>query len=192
MHIAILLTLFLAMVAPLPPSRPAPAQAIEFVADQTIRTEGHVYRGSLYYRDDMWRIEHNDAGSVDITIVRKDKGLIWLLVGRMRQFATMPFDDSTNVMLDRTMVNEAGRELIGTEMLDGHPTSLYQVTVQDGEQVLVYYQWWADDIQLPLRLARQDGVWVVQYKNVRLRPLSSRFFELPPNYRPVETDLSHD
>ncbi|SLM47285.1 conserved exported protein of unknown function [Nitrospira japonica] len=187
MQVAILIMLVLAMIASPIASRPTPVCAIEFVADQTIRAEGRVHRSSLYYRDDMWRIEHNDPGSVDITIVRKDKGLIWLLIGRMRQFATLPFDDSTDVMLDRTLVNESGRELIGTEILDGHPTAVYQVSVQNGEQVLVYYQWWADDIQLPLRLARQDGAWVVQYKNVRLRPVSSSFFELPLNYRPVET-----
>lgn len=164
------------------------ARAVEFMAEQTIRAGAHVHRSNLYYRDDMWRIEHNDPRAVEVTIVRKDKGVIWLLLGRMRRFATMPFDQSTDVMVDQTLMNEAGRELIGTEILEGHPTSLYQVTVRDAEEVIVYYQWWADDLQLPLRLARQDGVWIVQYSNVRLRSLSPRLFELPLNYRPMESD----
>ena len=189
MRIAILI-LTLVLAGCLLPSVLPPAHAIQFVADQTIRTDGRVYRSSLYHRDDMWRIEHNDSGSIEITIVRKDKGLIWHLLGRTRQFATMPFDESTDVMLERTMINEAGRELIGTEVLEGHPTSVYQVTVQDGEQVDIYYQWWADDLQLPLRLARRDGAWTVQYKNVRLRSLSPRLFELPLNYRPVESETA--
>ena len=67
-----------------------PAQGVQFVADQVTQSGGHTYRGSLYYRDDMWRIEHNDPGSVEITIVRKDKGLMWILLSRTRQFATLP------------------------------------------------------------------------------------------------------
>jgi hypothetical protein len=69
-----------------------PAHGLQFVADQVTRSGGHVHRGSRYYRDDMLRIEHNDPGSIEVTIVRKDKGVMWLLLGRTKQFATLPFD----------------------------------------------------------------------------------------------------
>lgn len=166
-----------------------PAQGVQFVADQVTRSGGHTHRGSLYHRDDMWRIEHNDPGSIEVTIVRKDKGLIWLLLGRTKQFATMPFDALRGSTLDRSMAHEIGRETIGTEVLDGHPTTLFQVTAQEGQQQVVYYQWWAEDLQLPLRIARKDGAWIVELKNVRLRSLSPRFFDLPLNYRPIESAL---
>jgi len=164
-----------------------PTQGVQFVADQVTQSGGHTYRGSLYYRDDMWRIEHNDPGSVEITIVRKDKGLMWILLSRTRQFATLPFDGSTGITLERSMVHEIRRETIGTEVLGGHPTTVFQITVQEGQESVVYYQWWAEDLQLPLRIARKDGAWIVQYKNVRLRSLSPHFFDLPLNYRPIES-----
>lgn len=84
------------------------------------------------------------------------------------------------------MNEEIGRDVIGTEILDGHPTTVSQVTVRDGEQGVVYYQWWAEDVQLPLRIARKDGAWIVDYENIRLRRLSSQMFELPINYRPFD------
>lgn len=57
------------------------------------------------------------------------------------------------------MNEEIGRDVIGTEILDGHPTTVSQVTVRDGEQGVVYYQWWADDVQLPLaRRAKRRGL----------------------------------
>ena len=167
-----------------------PAQGLQFVADQITISGGHTHRGSVYYRDDMWRIEHNDPGSIEVTIVRKDKGVMWLLLGRVKQFATLPFDGSGGVTLDRSMVHEIGRETIGTEVLDGHPTTLFLVTVQEGPETLVYYQWWAEDLQLPLRLARKDGAWIVEYKNVKVRALSPRLFDLPLNYRPIESCCS--
>ena len=163
-----------------------PAHGVQFIADQVTRSDGHTHRGSLYHRDDMWRIEHNDPGSIEVTIVRKDKGLIWALLGRTKQFATMPFDELMGRTLERSMAHEIGRETIGTEVLDGHPTTLFLVTAQEGQRQVVYYQWWADDLQLPLRIARKDGTWIVEFKNIRLRSLSPRLFDLPLNYRPIE------
>ena len=89
---------------------------------------------SLYHRDDMWRIEHNDPGSIEVTIVRKDKGLMWLLLGRTKQFATISFDRSMGKTLERSMAHEIGRETIGSEDLDGHPTTVFQVIAREGQE----------------------------------------------------------
>jgi hypothetical protein len=64
----------------------------------------------------MSRIEHNDPGSIEVRIVRRDKGLMWLLLGRIKQFATPPLEGSRGVTLERSMVHEIGRETIGTEV----------------------------------------------------------------------------
>ena len=77
-----------------------PAKGAQFVAEQVTQSDGHVHRASLYCRDDMWRIEHNDPGSIEVTIVRKDKGLMWLLLGRTKQFATVPLDESTGITFE--------------------------------------------------------------------------------------------
>lgn len=87
------------------------------------------------------------------------------------------------------MAHEVRRETIGTEVLDGHPTTLFQVTTHEGQDVVVYYQWWAEDLQLPLRIARKDGAWIVDYKNVKLRSISQRLFEIPLHYRPMDGPL---
>ena len=163
------------------------AKGVQFLADQVTQSGGHIHRGSLYYRDDMWRIEHNDPASVEVTIVRKDKGLMWLLLGRTKQFATVPYEESNGGFFKRSLAQESRRETIGTEVLDGHPTTVFLITVQEGKEDVMYYQWWADDLQLPLRIARKDGAWIVQYKNVKLRSLSPRLFEIPLHYRPIES-----
>lgn len=113
-----------------------------------------------------------------------------MLLGRTRQFATMPFDASSRSTLERSLAHEVGRETIGTEVLDGHLTTLFQVTAQEGQQDVIYYQWWAEDLQLPLRLALKDGAWIVEYKHVKLRPLSRRLFEIPLHYRPIDSPFN--
>jgi len=84
------------------------------------------------------------------------------------------------------MDGELAREEIGSETLDGHPTILYQVTVRHEGKDEIYYQWLATDIRFPLKLARKDGSWVVEYRHVRLRPVAEALFQLPVNFQPLE------
>lgn len=162
------------------------AWALEFSADQITRVNGHSRKANLYYRDEMWRLEHHDLGPVNVTIVRKDKQVMWLLLSRMKHFKTVPFDPQQTPKVGEKLEGEVSREEIGTETLDGHPTTLYQVTVREGERTTEYYQWLATDIRFPLKLARKDGSWLVEYRNVRLRPLSDFLFQLPVNFQPLE------
>jgi hypothetical protein len=167
------------------------AFGLEFTADQITRINGHSRRANLYYRDDRWRLEHHDVGPVNVTIVRKDKQLMWLLLSRMRHFKTVPYDPDQAPKVNEHLDGEVAREEIGTEVLDGHPTTLYQVTVekpsvQGSAQTEIYYQWLARDIRFPLKLARKDGNWVVEYRNVKLRRTSDFLFQLPVNFQPLE------
>lgn len=160
--------------------------ALEFTADQITRVNGHSHRANIYYRDEMWRLEHQDPGPVNVTIVRKDKRVMWLLLSRLKHFKTVPYDPEQAPKVSEHLEDEVAREEIGTETLDGHPTTLYQVTVRRDNRTDVYYQWLATDIRFPLKLAKKDGSWVVEYRNVKLRRVSDFLFQLPINFRPLE------
>lgn len=163
-----------------------PAWALEFSAEQITRSHGHSRKANIYYRDEMWRLEHYDIGPVNVTIVRKDKQIMWLLLSRIRHFKTVPYDPEQAPKVTVHLDGEIARERIGTETRDGHPTTLYQVTVMKNGQKEVYYQWVATDIGFPLKLVRKDGSWMVEYRNVRLHPLSDRLFQLPVSFQPLE------
>lgn len=170
----------------------AGAWALEFTADQITRVDGRTRKANIYYRDEMWRLEHFDLGPVNVTIVRKDKQVMWLLLSRMKHFKTVPYDPEQAPKVTERLDGEVAREEIGTEVLDGHPTTLYLVTVEKpaaagaAPATELYYQWLATDIRFPLKLAKKDGNWVVEYKHVRLRAVSDLLFQLPVNFRPLE------
>ena len=167
-------------------SGPISVAALEFTADQIIRTNGHSRKSNLYYRDQMWRLEHHDLGPVNVTIVRKDKQVTWLLLSRMKHFKTIPYNPEHQPKVTEHLEGEIRRETIGPENLEGHPTTLYLVTVDEGGRTTEYYQWLATDIHFPLKLARKDGSWQVEYRNVKLRPVSDFMFQLPVNFQPLE------
>ena len=64
----------------------APTWALEFTADRITTIDGRTGKDALFYRDDMWRLEHHASGPVTVSIVRKDKRIIWQLLSRVRHF----------------------------------------------------------------------------------------------------------
>ena len=177
-RIAVALTLLLSSL----PS----AYALEFTADQITKTDGRTHKANIYYRDDRWRIEHHSLGPVNVTIVRKDKQLVWMLLSRMRHFKTVSYAPDHDLNVTEVLDGEFSREEIGKEIREGHPTILYEVTTKHGERTEVYYQWVATDIHFPMKLARKDGSWIVEYQHVKLRSVSDYLFQLPVNFEPLE------
>jgi hypothetical protein len=162
------------------------ALALEFTADQVTKIDGKTHKAFIYYRDQMWRIEHNSMGPVNVSIVRKDKQVVWMLLSRMKHFKTVPYDAEQDLRVTEVLEGEVSRQEIGTEIREGHPTMLYEVTTKQGERVEQYYQWVATDIHFPMKLAKKDGSWIVEYQHVKLRAVSDYLFNLPVNFQPLE------
>src|SRR5262245_33871023 len=163
-----------------------PVVALEFTADQITKIDGRTHKAFIYYRDQMWRIEHHSMGPVNVSIVRKDKQLVWLLLSRMKHFKTIPYDPEQDLRVTERLEGEISRQEIGEEVREGHPTVLYEVTTRQGERVESYYQWVASDIHFPMKLAKKDGSWIVEYQHVKLRAVSDYLFNLPVNFQPLE------
>jgi len=162
------------------------AQALEFTADQITKIDGRTHKANIYYRDQMWRIEHHSLGPVNVSIIRKDKQVVWLLLSRTKHFKTVPYDPEQDLRVTERLEGEVSRQEIGQEVREGHPTILYEVTTKQGERVEAYYQWVATDLHFPMKLAKKDGSWIVEYHHVKLRAVSDALFNLPVNFQPLE------
>ena len=114
------------------------AWPLEFTADQVTKIDSRMHKATIYYRDTdtMWRMEHHAMGPVNVSIVRKDK-VVWLLLSRMKHFKTIPYGPEQDLRIRETLEGEVSREEIGTEVREGHPTILYEVTTKQWEQVEV-------------------------------------------------------
>lgn len=163
-----------------------PAWSLEFTADQVTKIDGKTHKANVYYRDSMWRIEHHTTGPVNVSIVRKDKRVVWLLLSRMKHFKTIPYNPEQDLRVNEQLEGEVSRHEIGAEVREGHPTILYEVTTKQGEQVDAYYQWVATDIHFPMKLAKKDGSWILEYQHVRMRSVPDYLFNLPVNFQPLE------
>jgi len=162
------------------------AWALEFTADRITKIAGRTGKDNIYYRDNMWRIEHHTMGPVNVSIVRKDKQVVWMLLSRMKRFKTLSYSAEQDLLVTEKLDGEVSREEIGQEAREGHPTILYEVVTKHGERTEVYYQWLATDIHFPMKLAKKDGSWIVEYQHVKLRAVTDYLFQLPLNFQPLE------
>src|SRR5574342_1251483 len=85
------------------------AWALEFTADQITKIDGRTRKALIYYRDQMWRIEHHSLGPVNVSIVRKDKQVVWLLLSRMKHFKTVPYDPQQSPRVSEHPEGEVAR-----------------------------------------------------------------------------------
>lgn len=165
----------------------AQSEGLEFTADLIMRVEQHVERTRVVYRDDMWRMEHNSFGPVQVTIVRKDRLLAWHLLPATRQFKTVRFTRKHRLTVRPALEGELSRKIIGTQTMDGHPAVLYEVSTKTSSGVIEqFYQWIATDVNFPLKLVKKNGDWTMEYRHVRFGPIPDYFFQLPHTYRPMD------
>lgn len=165
----------------------AVTSALEFAADRVVRIGPRQSHTRVFYRENMWRMEYNQPGAVQVTIVRKDRDLVWHLLPVTRHFKTMPFDSQYALFVAPKLNGELSREVVGTQTMDGRPTTLYEVIVATPDAGSeTYYQWVATDINFPLRLTKKDGDWTVEYRHVRIGPTPDFLFQLPHGYGPID------
>ena len=115
-----------------------PAWGLEFTADRITTIDGRTGKDALFYRDDMWRLEHHASGPVSVSIVRKDQRIVWLLLSRIRHFKTVPYSVEQDPMVTEKLEGEVSREEIGEETREGHQTILYEVTTKQNGRTDVY------------------------------------------------------
>ena len=141
------------------------AFALDIMADMVTK-EGKITRnGKLYVKDTKCRA---DKGSTPIyTIVRGDKGLLWQVNGAENTYVEAKLTPALKPWIEEKMFGEVSRKEIGAEIIDGHPTKKYEVTVKQGNKSDTYYQWFATDIRFPVRIANVNGKWSVEYKNIK-------------------------
>jgi hypothetical protein len=152
--------------------------AAEIAADM-ITKEGKVTRnGKFYLKDNKCRVEK--GGTPLYTIVRGDKGLLWEVNGAENTYVEAKLTPAMRPWTEEKIVGESGRKQIGTETIDGHPTKKYEVTVKMGGKSNTYHQWFATDINFPVKMANVSGKWSVEYKNIQKKVAPNIVFDLPP------------
>jgi hypothetical protein len=176
------LVLALALVLPaISVASPPPEPKVEYSADSTMETEGGMtMKSRVYYAPGKQRIEMGGAGG-NISIIRKDKKVMWQLMGDM--YMEMPMNQSQDPHdMDVQMTT------VGEETVNGFKTTKSKVIVtkKDGSKFGGFFWTTKDGITIKMDLLSKEGDKKMrisqELSNLKIGKQDPKLFEIPPGY----------
>lgn len=158
------------------------ALAFEFSADTTMTSKEGRMSGKIYYKQDRFRMDIKTPEKMT-TITRIDKKVVWNIMPAEKMYMEIPFSLQDRPRVEEKMEGEIERKQVGTDTIDGHPVKKYLITYQSGGNKGQIYQWWATDINFPVKTSAIDGSWVQEYRDIKTGSQPNSLFEVPSGYQ---------
>lgn len=158
------------------------ALAIEFSADTVTTTGQHTMSGKIFFSDDKFRMDINAPQTMTM-ITRQDKKVIWNIMHDQKMYMEMPIREENKPRVNKEFEGEIERKLLGKETIDGHPTEKYLITYKVENSTQQVYQWWATDINFPVKTEAVNGEWKQEYRNLKMGKQPDSLFEVPSGYK---------
>jgi hypothetical protein len=119
-----------------------------------------------------------------VTIMRRDKGRVWILWPAMRAYMDQAILGA-DPRQERDPSAKEEREMVGQERVGRYETDKFKVTTKNlrGDP-LVHYEWHARALG-GLVVRRKSDIGQVELRNVVIGPQPAELFEIPAGYRPV-------
>lgn len=137
----------------------------------------------IYMKPDKFRTDNETAGAS--TIVRKDLNKVWTIMNAQKTYMEMEGikDDQNLPAAEEKIKGEVSRKELGSETVNGHPAIKYEITAKMDETVMQVYQWWAKDINFPVKTAAIDGSWTTEYRDINVGSQPDSLFEIPQGFK---------
>jgi outer membrane lipoprotein-sorting protein len=174
---------------------PAPLAAVEapFImnqpssADLTVMTKGGMtIEAKIYLDGDKMRSEMSMNGMDTVTIVRKDTGKIYEVLGAQKTTMEMEYDPNKFKEYSAAVASfgqGAKFELIGPATIGGVACTEYRVSSDTSKKV---FDFWLDlTRKVPVKMAAEDGSFTVEWKDYQAGPQSAALFEPPSGYQVI-------
>ena len=159
---------------------------VSFSAWRVMTAGDTLIEGPYHYAPGKHRSEITMGGQTFIAIVREDRELLWTVMPQQNMYMEVTFDAAeagNGSAFEGADVVES-REL-GTEDVNGHRTTKYEVTIRDRTGETATGTLWATAERIPVKmdmaLDRGERV-VIELRDIEIGPQSNDLFEVPAGY----------
>jgi len=159
---------------------------VAFSAWRVITAGAATMEGPYYYAPGKHRSEMTMEGQTFTAIIREDREVLWTLLPQQNMYMELTFDArelGSGGAFEGSDIVES-RE-IGTEEVNGHRTTKYEVTVRDPGGQTATGTLWATAQMIPVRMdmVLEDGESVVvELRDIEVGPQPDSLFEVPAGY----------
>ncbi len=155
---------------------------VDYAADTIMEMEGGMtMKSRTYYSPGKQRLEMGGQDGM-VTIMRKDKGVMWQLMGNM--YMEMPITNE-----DHSIENlDMEQTVVGEETINGIKTTKYKTiaTRKDGKKFGGFFWMTKEGIPVKMDLLFKDGDrkdrMYMEAQNLQIAKQDPKLFEIPPGY----------
>ena len=178
----LLLCLLPALAAPLP------VWGAEFSAKMVLTQQGQGMPGKIFIKDKKMRQEFQDDRGHTVTIVRRDKNRIWVIMPSENTYVDMPLGLHLPGQFLQIPPEAMSKRQVGTEEMGGYQVERIEVTLPGGPQGTTRQIFWvAPKLGLPIKTVSADRQYTIEYRDIKESKLEDRLFEVPPGCQKIAT-----
>ena len=159
--------------------------AVDITADMIHKSPMGSFKGKMFLKGDNLRQEMDIRGEKQITIFRKDKGVVWILMpGQMMYMEMMAGSQKNMAPVDPDELEKMGKKkFIGKEKVNGYMCSKYHYTFNDPSIGAATY-WISEKLNFPVRMEMDgpSGHMVTEYRNIQEKTMPDSLFNIPSGY----------
>jgi hypothetical protein len=158
--------------------------AEEFSADFIMRSPGELLpiKGRIFVKNALIRHQVSERGDERVTIVRPDKGVIWVLNDDDKMYLEVAYQESDRRFDSWTPEDESRAKYLGKETISGVPCKKFELLVDGSRSVY----WIAEKLSFPVKIESQEGI--LEYKNIVEGGANDTLFEPPADYERITMD----
>ena len=166
--------------------------AAEISADMIHKSPMGSFKGKMFLKGDNIRQEMDIKGEKQVTIFRKDKGVVWILMPRQKMYMEMMEGSQNNMEpVDPDELEKIGKKkFIGKEEVNGYICSKYHYTFRDPSVGAATY-WISEKLNFPVKMEMDgpSGHMVTEYRNIQEKTMPDSFFNIPSGYQKMSMPI---
>lgn len=167
-------------------------QATEFSADMVSKIPEKTSTGKVYVKGNKIRYEFLEGDEKAVTIMRLDKGVMWILMPEEKMYMEMP--GAGKGMIDPAMEKKiehlAKKKHLGKEKMSGYVCEKYQYVYHD-KAMETMTQWFSKKLNYPIKIEHKAPAYhmLTEYKNIKEGGVSDSLFEVPTDYQKMQMPM---
>jgi len=155
------------------------ATIIRSVADKT-------FTGKMYISKDKIRDEGINQGKKNITIIRLDKKICWVLMDKNQYMEISSMDQKDILPVEKQAEQKYEIKSLGKETVNGYSCEVKQYTCK-GEDCGVTMQWYSPKLKYMVRTEHKDTkngtiTFKQELTDIKQGKIDAALFEVPPGY----------
>jgi outer membrane lipoprotein-sorting protein len=168
------------------------SNAAEFSADMINTSPMGRIEGKMFFKGGNFRQEMMMGGQKQITIFRKDKEVVWVLMPAQMMYMEMQAGSRQNMApVDPDQIDKLGeKEYLGKEKVNGYMCSKYRYTFHDKSSGTAIY-WISDTLQFPIKMQTQgtSGSMSMEYRNIQEKTVPASLFNIPGGFQKMSMPM---